>query len=402
MAGPSTMINEAPLYPLAVSTWGEEEPRAAIAVIESGYTTMGPKVAAFEAAAAERFGVRHAVMVNSGSSANLLAVAALFFTDKPLARPGQVAVVPAVSWATTYFPLTQYGLKLRFVDINPETLNFDLEALEAALTDDVAVVFAVDLLGNPNDYDAIAKMLAGRPITLLEDTCEFMGARFGGRQAGSFGRIGTFSSFFSHHIATMEGGLCVTDDEELHHILLSLRSHGWTRHLPNPNRLVDRDPRGAFYDQFRFILPGYNVRPLEVSGAIGLEQLKKLPDLVARRRANAEIFRAAFKDLKGVRLQREIGESSWFSFAFTLTGEAKVTRDQLVARLARAGVDTRPVAAGNFSKAEVIKHMPHEPPPPLVNAEVLDSRGFFIGNSHVDLAPKVARLRQVFEEAMTP
>ena len=136
-------------HPLAVDTWDDAERSAAKAVIDSGRTTMGPQVAAFEDAFAAMAGSRHAVMVNSGSSANLLAVAALFFNDPPLARAGSVAVVPAVSWATTYFPLTQYGLKLRFVDIDPETLNFDLVALARALDDQVSVVFAVNLLGNP-------------------------------------------------------------------------------------------------------------------------------------------------------------------------------------------------------------------------------------------------------------
>src|SRR5271167_3687151 len=136
-------------YPLAVDTWGEAERRAAIAVIESGETTMGAQVAAFEARFAGHFGARHAVMVNSGSSANLLAVAALFHTRPPLAREGAVAIVPAVSWSTTYFPLCQHGLTLRFVDIDRHTLNFDLAALERALDDRVSVVFAVNLLGNP-------------------------------------------------------------------------------------------------------------------------------------------------------------------------------------------------------------------------------------------------------------
>ncbi|HEY5107758.1 MAG TPA: DegT/DnrJ/EryC1/StrS family aminotransferase [Caulobacteraceae bacterium] len=371
-------------YPLAVTTWGEEERRAAIAVIESGETTMGPKVAAFEAGFAHAFGTRFAVMVNSGSSANLLAVAALRFTDPPLAAAGSVAVVPAVSWATTYFPLTQMGLKLRFVDIDRQTLNFDLAALARALDDEVSVVVAVNLLGNPNDFAAIRALLAGRAITLIEDNCEAMGARFEGRAAGTFGRIGTFSTFFSHHISTMEGGVCVTDDEEIHHILLSLRSHGWTRHLPWPNRLVAKDPRGDFHENFRFILPGYNVRPLEICGAIGLEQLAKLPAFISSRRSNARRFAKGVGGLRGVALQKEIGESSWFGFALTLTEHSNISRDVVVERLAAAGVESRPVVAGNFVNNPVMAHLAHEPAPPLPNAQALDERGFYIGNPHLD------------------
>ena len=371
-------------YPLAVDTWGEAERRAAIAVIEGGETTMGRQVAAFEARFATHFGARHAVMVNSGSSANLLAVASLFHTRPPLAREGAVAIVPAVSWSTTYFPLCQHGLTLRFVDIDRDTLNFDLAALERALDERVSVVFAVNLLGNPNDYDAIAALLAGRNITLIEDNCESMGARLGGRWTGRFGRIGTFSTFFSHHLSTMEGGICLTDDDELHEILLSLRAHGWTRDLPWPNRLAEPDPRGAFHEGFRFILPGYNVRPLEVCGAIGLAQIERLPGFVARRRDMARRLRERFSDLRGLSLQSEVGESSWFGFAFTLTEEAGVSRDAVVARLAAAGVESRPVVAGNFTRQPVMAHLRHEPPGLLPHADEVHDRGFYIGNNPLD------------------
>jgi CDP-6-deoxy-D-xylo-4-hexulose-3-dehydrase len=371
-------------YPLALDTWGQAERRAAIAVIESGRTTMGRQVAAFEERFAAHFGARHAVMVNSGSSANLLAVAALFHTRPPLAREGAVAIVPAISWSTTYFPLCQHGLTLRFVDIDRDTLNFDLAALETALDDRVGVVFAVNLLGNPNDFDAIAALLAGRNITLIEDNCESMGARLGGRWAGRFGRIGTFSTFFSHHLSTMEGGICLTDDDELHQILLSLRAHGWTRGLTWPNSLAEPDPRGAFHEGFRFILPGYNVRPLEVCGAIGLAQIERLPGFVARRRDTARRLRERFSDLRGLRLQSEVGESSWFGFAFTLTEEARVGRDTVVERLATAGVESRPVVAGNFTRQPVMAHLRHDPPGALPNADEVHDRGFYIGNNPLD------------------
>ena len=371
-------------YPLTTDTWGDAERAAAIAVIEGGRTTMGDKVRAFEADFAAMVGARHAVMVNSGSSANLLAVAALFHTREPLARAGRVAVVPAVSWATTYYPLSQYGLTLRFVDVDRETLNFDLAGLERALDDNVDVVFAVNLLGNPNDYDAVGRLLAGRAITLLEDNCEALGARFGGRSTGNFGRIGTFSTFYSHHISTMEGGICVTDDDELYHILLSLRSHGWTRHLPWPNTLVDKDPRGGFHEAYRFILPGYNIRPMEISGAIGLEQLKRVPDLIAARRTAAARFRERLSGLDGLRLQREVGESSWFGFGLIVEPRLGVDRDTVVARLMASGVETRPIVAGDFTRNPVMSRLAHEPPPLLPGAAEVDERGFYIGANTVD------------------
>ncbi len=385
-------------YPLTTDTWGDAERAAAIAVIEGGRTTMGDKVRAFEAGFAAMVGSRHAVMVNSGSSANLLAVAALFHTREPLARAGRVAVVPAVSWATTYYPLSQYGLTLRFVDVDPETLNFDLGGLERALDDKVDVVFAVNLLGNPNDFTAVNRLLAGRPITLLEDNCESLGARFDGRAAGTFGRIGTFSTFYSHHISTMEGGVCVTDDDELFHTLLSLRSHGWTRNLPWPNMLVEPDPRGAFHEAYRFVLPGYNVRPMEIAGAIGIEQLKRVPDLIAGRRAAAARFRDRLPGIEGLQLQREIGESSWFGFGLVLEA-GRADRDAVVARLTASGVETRPIVAGNFVNNPVMSRLSHEPPPPLPGAQEIDERGFYIGANTVD-DPMLDRLMSVLAEAV--
>jgi CDP-4-dehydro-6-deoxyglucose reductase, E1 len=388
-------------YPLAATTWDQAEHDAIQRVIASGNFTMGANVRAFEAAFAEQFGAKHAIMVNSGSSANLLAVAALFFKNKPLVRPGMVAVVPAVSWATTYYPLTQYGLTLRFVDIDRNTLNFDLKKLEAAIDEKVGVVFAVNLLGNPNDYSEIKRIIGNRPIELIEDNCESMGATFEGKQAGTFGVIGTYSSFFSHHISTMEGGVCVTDDEELAHILLSLRAHGWTRNLPWPNKLVEKDSRGDFYELFRFILPGYNVRPLEMSGAIGIEQLKKLPGFVKRRKENAEVFLELFTNLPNIRLQQETGKSSWFGFAVTIDPKSGIPRDHVVAALAKAGVETRPIVAGNFFLNPVIDRLPHEKPVNgLPNADEIHHHGFYIGNHHWDVREEFPRIRDALRSAL--
>src|SRR5574344_1360500 len=189
-------------YELAITSWGQEEKDAAIAVINSGMTTMGKQVQEYEKMFAEKYGRKYGVMVNSGSSANLLAVAALFYTKKNALNKGDEVIVPAVSWATTYYPLYQYGLKLKFVDIDLETLNFDLAALQKAITDKTRLIMAVNLLGNPNDYNAINKMIKGKNILLVEDNCESLGAKFDGKSAGSFGCMGTFSSFFSHHIST--------------------------------------------------------------------------------------------------------------------------------------------------------------------------------------------------------
>ena len=265
-------------YPLANSTWDHDEFDAMQRVIESSQFTMGERVKAYERGFAHYQESRYAVMVNSGSSANLLMVAALFFKSTRPLKPGDEVIVPAVSWSTSYTPLHQYGLKLKFVDVDLETLNFDLDALESAVSENTRLIMAVNLLGNPNEFNRITEIIGGSEIVLIEDNCESLGAKFDGKKAGSFGVMGSFSSFFSHHISTMEGGIITTDDEELYHILLSLRAHGWTRNLPKHNKITPPKSDDPFEESFRFVLPGYNVRPLELSGAIGVEQLKKLPN----------------------------------------------------------------------------------------------------------------------------
>lgn len=371
------------MLPLATTTWDEKEYNALQNVIESGHFTMGDQVASFEKAFAQFVGSRYAVMVNSGSSANLLAVAALFYCKNAL-KAGDEVIVPAVSWATTYHPLHQYGLKLKFVDVDMHTFNLDLAQLKEAITDKTRAIFAVNLLGNPIDYHVLNALIADKNIILIEDNCESLGATFQGRQAGTFGVMGTFSTFFSHHISTMEGGLVVTDDEALYHIMLSLRAHGWTRNLPQVNHVCQKgdDP---FYESFRFVLPGYNLRPLELSGALGLVQLKKVPDLIQGRRKNAMVFQELFSNIPGISIQRETGESSWFGFAI-IVEDGIEARNRMVRRLTQKGVDCRPIVAGNFVRNPVVEYFNYEVHHHLANSDRLNDCGFFIGNHHYDIS----------------
>ncbi len=372
-------------YPLANSAWDHEEYEAIQSVIQSGMFTMGQKVAEFEKAFADYVGSRYCVMVNSGSSANLVMIGALRYKSESPLLAGAEVIVPAVSWSTTYYPLYQYGLKLRFVDIDKDTLNFDLEKLEQAITPNTRAILAVNLLGNPNDFNKIKTIIGDRDIVLLEDNCESMGATFEGKQTGTFGLMGTYSSFFSHHISTMEGGMVVTADEEIYHILLALRAHGWTRNLPKQNKITTDKSDDPFTEAFRFVLPGYNLRPLEMSGALGLAQLRKLPMIVRERRNNAERFLQIMKQFPYLRTQKEIGESSWFGFSMIVEPDANVSREHLISALTTAKVDTRPIVAGNFAKNEVLKWFDYTIAGDLTNAERIDDAGFFIGNHHYPL-----------------
>jgi len=384
------------MLPLATDTWDAAEIAAIQRVIASGRFTMGSEVRAFEQELAEVLGVQHAVMVNSGSSANLLAVAGLVYhPDTPL-RPGDTVIVPSVSWSTTYFPLHQYGMKLRFVDVQRETLNIDPALVDNAVTPDVRAVFAVNLLGNPCDYGRLLTICERRDLVLLEDGCESLGARLNGHCAGTFGRCGTFSTFFSHHISTMEGGVIVTDDTRLYHTLLSLRAHGWVREQPADSHLAqDID---AFMASFRFVLPGYNLRPLEMSGAVGQEQLRKLPSLIKARRRNAETFTSLLGGRDDVRIQIENGESSWFGFAMVLQGPLAGRRTDVMERLDAAGIEFRPIVAGNFTKNPVIKYLDHDIPYPLIVAEDIDHNGLFIGNHHYPIGDALHCVRGILDE----
>ena len=384
-------------FPLATASWGQEELNAMQRVIASGMFTMGTNVQAFERDFAAYVGSQHCVMVNSGSSANLLMVAALFYTKNPKLKlkRGDEVIVPAVSWSTTYYPLYQYGLKIKFVDIDLNTLNYDLDQLEKAVTDKTRAIMAVNLLGNPNDFSRINKIIGGRDIVLMEDNCESMGAKFNGKMAGTFGVMGSFSSFFSHHISTMEGGLIVTDDEELFQILLSLRAHGWTRNLPKVNHVCSDKSDDPFEESFRFVLPGFNVRPLELSGALGIEQVKRLPELIAERRKNGKLLQSALSENADILIQQEIGESSWFGFSLVIRPGSKLTRKALVVKLNEAGFECRPIVAGNFAKNEVVKYFDSETPFPLANAEHIDGNGLFIGNHHYPIAEAIDALKKV-------
>jgi len=228
------------LLPLATTTWDGREESAMINVISTGNFTMGEKVRQFEQEFASHVGSKFAIMVNSGSSANLLMIAAMMhIKDNPL-KYGDEIIVPAVSWPTTYYPVHQHRLKLVFVDVDVRTMNFDIEKLEFAISDKTRAILCVNLLGNPNDFTRIKRMIGSRNIFLLEDNCESLGALYDKKHAGTFGLMGTYSFFFSHHMSTMEGGMIVTDSEELYHILLCIRSHGWTRHLPDPNLVTGK------------------------------------------------------------------------------------------------------------------------------------------------------------------
>ncbi len=377
-------------WELAADTWGDEERAAINRVLDSGRYTIGPEVAAFEKAFAAYHGCKHAVMVNSGSSANLVAVASLSHKkDRPLER-GDEVIVPAISWATTYHPLLQYGLKLRFVDVELDTLNIDTSKLAAALTSKTKAIVAVSILGNPAALDVIRAFADGHGLTMLEDNCESLDAELDGKKAGTFGHIGTFSFFFSHHISTGEGGMVVTDDDELDALCRVIRAHGWTRDVPDGLDLFARG-QDSFAEAYRFVIPGYNLRPQEINAAVGLEQLKKLPAMTAQRRANLKLFQDAIGGDERFLIQRENGKSSSFCFTIIVKPGTGLERAGLFGPLKDAGIGFRMITGGSFPRHDAIEYFDYDVVGGLANADIVHDRGFFVGNHPFDLGEQISR-----------
>jgi CDP-6-deoxy-D-xylo-4-hexulose-3-dehydrase len=388
-------------YELAAPNWGDEELDAIQRVVHSGQFTMAGEVRCFEELFAEFHDTRYAVMVNSGSSANLLAVAALFYKKLNPLRAGDEVIVPAISWATTYHPLQQYGLRLRFVDVELESINLDVSQLEAALTQRTRAIMVVSILGNPAKLDVIRAFADRHGLYVIEDNCESLGARLpGGRLTGTFGELNTFSFFYSHHISTMEGGMVLTDDEELFHLARSLRAHGWTRDLPRDSLIVEKRS-DDFFEAYRFILPGYNVRPIEMSGAVGVEQLKKLPAAIAQRRRNLALFEQLFGDDERFIIQRQYGESSSFCFPIVLTSRDREDRARVLAALQAADIGYRIVTGGCFTRHDVIRHYDYDCVDELPNANRIHDFGFFIGNHPRDLTCEIETAHGAITGALT-
>lgn len=387
-------------FKLATSTWDHKELDAIQRVIQSNNYTMGKEVAKAEKLFAAWNGSKYSVMVNSGSSANLLMVAALFFTKDSSLRlkKGDEVIVPAVSWSTTYYPLQQYGLHLKFIDIDPETLNYDTEILNDAISDKTKLIMCVNLLGNPNSFEEIIDIANKKDIVVIEDNCESLGATYNNKKTGTFGLIGSYSSYFSHHISSMEGGFVNTDDEEIYHILLSLRSHGWTRHLPEVNKVSGKKSTNEFEESFKFVLPGYNLRPIEFMGAIAIEQIKKLDEIIYGRRKNAIKFLELLSKYPDFKTQKEIHASSWFGFSLICSGKLQNMRKEVLDIFLKEGIDIRPIVGGNFTKNKVMDHMSFSIYKDLDNSDNLDKNGFFIGNHHYEMTNEFASLKKALDK----
>ena len=386
-------------YPLASNTWDHNEYKSALSVLASGMFTMGQEVATFEKKYADWAGSRYAVFCNSGSSANLLALSAIKYDPRRTRnKQKNTIIVPSVSWSTTYMPIIQLGYDIEFIDVDPETFNIDVEAIAKLDPSSIAAIFAVNLLGVAADYNRLLTWCKNNDVILLEDNCESMGATLNGQKTGSFGLIGTHSTFYSHHMATMGGGICVTDDELTYEILKSLRAHGWTRNVTNKKLFFEffDEPKSEIEENFHFVLPGYNMRPTELQGALGTQQLEKLDGFIENRRENYLYFAKRLSERDALTGQRGIGQPSWFGFGILF--DPKYDRNQISERLTHYGIENRPIVSGNmlrqpvFSKTTDAKNFP--------NAEKIHNHGMMIGNHQFIIKEEIDYFFEVIDEIL--
>jgi len=366
--------------PLSVALYGADEVSDALDCLLDQQVTMGARVRDFEREFADFMGSRHAIMVNSGSSANLLAMAVLASERLPGAlRPGDEVIVPAVTWATTIAPVLQMGCVPVLVDIDADTLNLRPQDMAEAISPRTRAIFPVHLLGNPIDMPALMQVADEHDLVVIEDTCESLGSTIAGRKVGSFGHFGTFSFYFSHHITTIEGGMLVTDDDGLADLARSMRAHGWTRDMSTRAELEAASP--WIDPRFLFVNLGYNLRPMELQAAFGRVQLRRLEEFNERRHENARYLVSELSDLADeLRFvtEQQGGRSTWFGFTvMTRDGE---TRRALSDFLEARRIATRPIVAGNLAVQPAFRDNPHRTVGTLVNATGVGERGLFIGN----------------------
>ena len=384
MAGLPMEAHDAALgMPLTVVGFGAEEALAAMECLLTTRVTMGAEVRAFEAEWAAWCGRSQGVMVNSGSSANLLMLDGLVEIGR--LKRGDEVLVPAVGWSTTLFPIVQAGLVPVIVDVHPRSLCIDPAAALAARTSRTRAVMPVHLLGQAA---ATADYGVGGDLLVLEDACAAHGARSGGVRVGALGEAATFSFFFSHHITTVEGGMIVTDDALLADAMRSLRAHGWVRERSDRQSWVDRHP--DIDARFLFVSAGYNLRPTDMAGAFGRIQLKRLDAWVERRRANHADWCSRLAELPGITVFPELPGTEHAGFAFAILVDPAVRpggRRPLMEKLEAMGIETRPISGSNLVRQPAFQRLLEQGaeiriPGPLLVADRVHEHGFFVGNSH--------------------
>ena len=364
-------------YSLVENIYTEKDIEEMIKILKSDKLTMGKKVEEFEKEFAKKFNFSYCVMVNSGSSANLLAFSALSNSKRSkYLKKGSRILVPSVCWSTSVYPIIQNGMVPVFMDVNPETLNINAEDINKY--QNIHGIVLVHILGNSTNMEKVMEIVKKRDLIVLEDTCESLSSKYNSTYLGGFGDMGTFSFYYSHHMTTVEGGMISCKTEEDYKLLLCLRSHGWNRY--------EKHTHDDINSKYCFINVGYNLRPMEIQAAMGLNQLRDLEQRNKIRRINYNnltkkitIYPLNF-NIFSVAKATENCDPEWFAIAIFISDKYKKYLNDFLIYLDENNIENRPIVTGNFTRQPVIKMInPDVDPSIYVGADKVHYNGFYIG-----------------------
>ncbi len=372
-------------YPLLSNAFSKSDISCGIKVLKSKRITMSTITKNFEKQFAKKIGCKYALMTNSGSSANLLAISSIvnpLFKKKLKAR--DEVIIPAVCWSTSLWPIVQNNLKPVFVDVELDTFNMSIESLKKKITSRTRAIMCVHVLGTSTNMNQIQKLIKNKKILLIEDTCESLGAKFNNKYLGTFGEFGTFSFYYSHQITSGEGGMIVCNNSYNYNILKSLRSHGWSRetnfHSFYKKKFKKMD------DRFLFINSGYNLRPTEVQAAIAQNQFKRLGNFINIRKKNRNKIIETIKknpkwddQFKFVKQAKKVSPS-WFGLPIIINIKYLNKKKKFLQYLTKIGIENRPILSGNFTNQPSTQlYKLNKDGFIFSNAEKIENLGFFIG-----------------------
>ena len=403
--------------PYAGRVFDESEVTAAVDTVLDFWLTLGPQGEAFENELAKAVGVREALLTNSGSSANLLAVSALTSSTLPDGlRPGDEVITVAAGFPTTVAPLVQNGLVPVFIDVEPATANLRPDLLERALSSKTRAVVAAHALGHPFDLDAVTDFCQKNDLWLIEDNCDALGAEWRGKRTGSFGDMATQSFYPPHHLTMGEGGAVLTNTPRLRRLAESFRDWGRDCWCPSgkDNTCGKRfgwkmgDLPEGYDHKYIYRHLGYNLKPLDMQAAIGRKQLAKLDGFVVARRANHAYLMEALRPFEGLIHLPEAdprANASWFGFLVVVRDHAPVNRQEIVRHLEARKIQTRPLFAGNLLRHPAFENIEHRVVGDLRMTDKIMNDAFFMGVypglTKPMLDHMVNSLREVLEPAST-
>ena len=376
-------------YPLTESVLENRDLNAAINIIKSKKITMGKKTKEIEEFFKRKITGVNSLMVNSGSSANLLIFQCLINPMVKKLKPGDEVLIPAICWSTSLWPIIQSGLKVKFVDIDVKTFNINIDHLIKKITSKTKALMLVHALGNCADMDKIVKICKEKKIILIEDTCEALGSSFNKKPLGTFGDFSSFSFYYSHHITSGEGGMVCVKDKKYLEIIKSLRSHGWSRGLKESKKISIKNKK--INKDWIFVNSGFNLRPTDINAAIGIEQLKRLNKILSIRKYNYNSIKEKLMNDKRYKNQFTIPlddskkDIAWFGIPITLTNNNKKFKNLFMNKLNRRGIITRPIISGNFANQPSIKLYKIKVNYKLKNADIIDQSSFFLGLHNIKI-----------------